>query len=377
MENKSSQKKLIIIQLTGGNDGLNTVIPIENDIYYNARPHLSISKQESLKLTDQLSFHTALPYFQRLYFDGTLSIVNNVGYPNASRSHFHSMDVWQTALLSAHKHNTGWIGRYLDENAHLFQHNMGAIEVGNILSTVMRGHQQKGVGIDNFVDLHNHLKGEHYQSLIKRLPQIKTLSNDNLHHIYELLVDSVDGLDDMYHRFTRRKLKTPVAKNVFSRSLKMVTDLIISEVETQIFYVSHGSFDTHVSQLPVQSKLLQILNKGIQECIDALTTHDKMKDVSILIFSEFGRRLQENNGKGTDHGAANNLYIISKHLKKPGIYNKLDSLDSLVEGDVPFEIDFRRIYANILEDWLNTHSRLILNESVDKIDIFSHSAGLT
>lgn len=368
-----NQNKLVIIQLSGGNDGLNTLIPFQNDLYYQLRPKISKKKESTIIVNDHLGFNSTMDFFHRLYHEGHLTIVNNVGYPNPRRSHFHSMDVWQSGLLDQRTNTSGWLGRYLDLVGPHFKTKIGAIAVGNTICKALEGKSYKGVVIDDVIQMRNHLNTDQYKTLLSRIPQLEKTQEPNLAHIYNIIADGLEGLDDIYHKLHHHKPQTQFSKDKLNKELKLVADLIISEAETQIYYVSHGSFDTHVNQEKLHDKLLNILNEGVKEFINNLEKYNKMDNVSILIFSEFGRRVQENKNQGTDHGAANSVYIISKNLTKGGLYNPYHSLDNLENGDIPYEIDFREIYASILEDWLEIPSKTILLDSFQKIPLFSKS----
>jgi len=365
------ERKLIIIQWTGGNDGLNTFVPIENDIYFNARPKLHLKKSEVLPLHELYGFNPQLKFLHQLYNQGQLSIINNVGYPNATRSHFHSMDIWQSASLKNDKNLTGWLGRYLDQHKLHFPNKVGAIETSSILSTGLNGLETSGICIDNFSQMRAQLQNPLFSQILERVPILSKQSSHELQHIYHKIDEGIKGIEYLY----QTQLKSPKAinagKSELSKDFKFIADLIIAQAETQIFYVSFGSFDTHANQQKNHDKLLSKFDTSFKEFISLLKNQDAFKDVCILIFSEFGRRVQENGSLGTDHGQANNVYVVSDHLDHAGIYNELDQLTDLQDGDIPFEIDFRQIYSSILEDWLVVNSESILNQNFKKLRIFN------
>lgn len=364
-------KKLLIIQLVGGNDGLNTLVPFENDIYYNLRPSLNISKNKTLPITSLLGFNSSLNYFHELYNSGYLSIINNVGYPNSSRSHFKSMDIWHSANPEVTSQRTGWVGRYLDAYYHEFEHNLGAIEIHVLSSLLMQGVDKKGVALEDFKSLRDKLNSSVYQNMVSRIDELGTDAHDNLKHVYHILSEGTSGIETIYKNFRRLRPKTQFAKRGLSSKLKVISDLILGGAETQIFSVSHGSFDTHARQNRLHTRLLTGLDKGIEHFVKAMLKYDKLDDVCILIFSEFGRRVKENASKGTDHGTANNVYVISNQLATNGVYNKLHDLSKLDDGDVPYEIDFRRIYATLIDDWLQADSQEILGERFQTLPLFN------
>lgn len=363
-------RKLIIVQWTGGNDGLNTVVPVENDIYYNARPQLNVKKSQTLHLNDLYGLNYQLAFLHQLYCEGQLSIINNVGYPNANRSHFHSMDIWQSGMLDNDKHVTGWLGRYLDQNEDHFPNLVGAIETSSILSTGLKGVDAGGVCIDNFVQMRSQLQNPLFANIINRAPIVNENANKELRHIYQKIDDGINGIEYLYQKCKTDGTSAVFSKSELSQDFKLIAELIIAKAEPQIFYVSFGSFDTHANQKKHHEKLLNKFDVSFKEFIVELKNNGAFKDVCILIFSEFGRRVQENGSLGTDHGKANNVFVVSDHLQQAGIYNQLNDLSYLVEGDIPYELDFRQIYASILEDWLEAPSLDVLNQTFEKLDIF-------
>ncbi len=370
-------RKLIIIQWTGGNDGLNTFVPIENDIYYKARPKLHLKKSQVLSLNDLYGFNPQLKFLHQLYQQGQLSIVNNVGYPNATRSHFHAMDIWQSGIVKNDKKLTGWLGRYLDKHQAYFPNKVGAIETSSILSTGLNGNETSGICIDNFSQMWSQLQNPLFSKILERLPIVNEHSSEGLQHIYQKIHEGINGIEYLHKMHHKSAKAIKPNKSELSQDLNFIAELIIAQAETQIFYVSFGSFDTHANQQKHHEKLLRKFNSSFKEFINRLKTHNAFKDVCILIFSEFGRRVQENGSLGTDHGQANNLYVVSDHLNQAGIYNELDHLSALQDGDIPFEIDFRQVYASILEDWLAVNSESILYQKFKKLDIFNSAKILT
>jgi len=210
-----------------------------------------------------------------------------------------------------------------------------------------------------------------YENIISRIPHLESDSTNELSYIYRVIQDGHSGIDYLCSQYNTHEPTIQFSKAQLAKDLKLVADLIVSEVETQFFYVPYGSFDTHVGQQNKHPRLLKTLDHTLLEFIAALEKYDKLDELCILIFSEFGRRVKENNSKGTDHGAASNCYVICNQLRNPGIFNALHDLSSLDEGDIPFDIDFRRIYATILEDWLEVESKDILHERFEKLDLFS------
>ena len=360
------QRKLIVIQLNGGNDGLNTIVPYRNDIYYNARPTLSIKKNKIIDINGDVGFHKSMKVFADLFNRGLVSVINRVGYPNASRSHFKSMDFWQ----GGGNFKTGWLGRYLD-TIQMTPDTMPAVEISDVLTRVLRGETNKGVAFDDLEELHHDISNPLVNEAIRLGRSNQIQNNDNLEYIYNVITSGKDFIDPAYEKYSHRPELTQFPDTDFGNQLKLIAGMIASGVNTGIYYATHGTFDTHVGQDKKHSRLLQTLSDAVGSLVASLEQTNHFQDTCILIFSEFGRRVKENGGKGTDHGAGNSMYVISPNLKTPGFFNNYDPLTELVKGDLPFDIDFRQIYAGILEDWLGAESEHILKKRFNKLDLFS------
>jgi len=359
-------KKLVVIQLAGGNDGLNTVIPYQNDLYYKKRPSLAFSKNNILTLNDELGFHQSLKAFKALYDKGYVSIINNVGYPNPNRSHFRSTDIWQTASDSNAYFSTGWIGRYLDENnaePHL------AIELDNSLSLILKGAHKTGLATKNTSGLYKLTHNPFFEKLLNEQKNKAIHVHNNAAYLYQTLIDASSSAKYIFETSKTYKSKISYPKNPFANQLKTTATFINSHLNSKVYFVSMGGFDTHTNQLTRQSKLLQVFSESIATFVKDLEQHDTFKDTLILVFSEFGRRVKENASSGTDHGTANNVFIIGKNLKKPGIYNELPNLADLDKnGDLKYSMDFRSVYATILSNWMDADAGKILRNDFKKLD---------
>ncbi|TWO33832.1 DUF1501 domain-containing protein [Seonamhaeicola sediminis] len=358
-------KRLVIIQLSGGNDGLNTVVPFQNDIYYKERASLSIAKSDVLKLTDDLGLHPSLAPLNRLYDQGYLTIINNVGYPNPNRSHFRSMDIWQTAADSNEYSQSGWIGRYID---YYGETPYSAIQIDESLSLAMKGETKNGIATQDAQTLFNLSRDPYFKNLQQHQNDTH-LSEHNLGYLYKSMIEAHTSAKYIYETSKTVSSQKEYPNNKFGKQLKTTAQFINSHLNTKVYYASLNGFDTHVNQGPTQKRLLNQYAKGIETFVQDLKAGGTFDDTLILTFSEFGRRVKQNASSGTDHGTANNLFIIGNQLKKPGIYNKLASLDSLdSNGDLKFEIDFRTIYATVLKKWLEVNDKKILNKSFKQLN---------
>ena len=359
-------KRLIIIQLTGGNDGLNTLVPFRNDIYYKNRPTLAVPRDKVLAINDEVGLHKSLKPIKNLYDNGELTIINKVGYPNPDRSHFRSTDIWQTASGANEFLKDGWIGRYLDRYG---QKPYNAIEIGNSLSLLMKGKRQRGIVTQNANLLHRMANDPYFGHVLQFQKDIH-LSEHNMGYLYRTMIDAKQSAAYIYEKSKVYSSSLDYGKYKFGKQLKSIAEFVNSGLDTKIYYASLAGFDTHANQAGRQEKLLNIYARAVGTLVEDLKGNNTFNDTLILTFSEFGRRVAQNAGHGTDHGAANNVFVIGNKLKKPGLFNEAPNLRDLdAIGDVKYEIDFRSVYANILEDWLSVSRETILASGVKPISI--------
>lgn len=356
---KYTGKTLVIIQWSGGNDGLNTLVPFNNDLYYKNRPNLSIKKNKVLKVTDELGFNSVMPEMRELYNQGLLSVINNVGYPDPNRSHFRSMDIWQTGSKSNQTLSTGWLGRYLDEYGEKTA-PYHALEVDDTLSLALKGTKRSGFAASNLIRLKNATKNRFHQSLVQHHHDHD--HDENIAYLYKTLINTQNSAQYLHQQARIYQSKITYPKSVIAKQLKQISELIIGNTDTKIYYANMGGFDTHVGQKNKQERLLKQYSQAVGAFVKDLKQNDRLNDTLVLTFSEFGRRVKQNASGGTDHGTANNVYCIGGNLKKAGIYNEAPNLGNLDQGDLIYSIDFRQIYATILKKWLNVDPQPILDE---------------
>lgn len=352
-------KRLIIIQLTGGNDGLNTTIPFRNDIYYKNRPTIAIAANDVLRLSDEMGWNPALEALRPLYDNGEISIINSVGYPNPDRSHFRSMDIWHTASDSNEYFSTGWLGRYLDKACANCAQPHFALEVNEVLSLALKGNTRNGFAMSDAQQLQN----------LVQTPVIKTLVQhhhqhahaENVAYLYRTLLDTNASADYLAQQSKATNSSTTYPNHNFGKDLQQVAKLIAGGSDTQIYYISLEGFDTHANQKSQQERLLRIYAEGVAALTKDLKNAGVWNDTLVLTFSEFGRRVAENGSNGTDHGTANQVFLAGGSLRQAGFHNAAPNLETLDEGDLLHEIDFRRIYATVLQNWLNVQGEAVLN----------------
>lgn len=351
-------KVLVILQLSGGNDGLNTVIPVQNDLYYKARPKLGIVQENTLALGKEAGLHPSLTSLKELYDDGSLGILNSVGYPNPDRSHFRSMDIWQSGSSSNEYMHTGWIGRYLDSQCSGCQYPTQALEVDDVLSMALKGEHAKAIAVKDVKRLYNASNEKIFRELLAS--HHNDANEKPVDYLYKTMAETMSGADYIYHQSRLHPSGAVYPSTELGKSFQTIASLILSEINTKVYYVSLGSFDTHVAQDGQQKRLFNEMNGAIASFVKDMKSNHRFDDVMLMTFSEFGRRVAQNASGGTDHGTANNMFFISGGLKQQGLLNPLPDLADLDEGDLRHRVDFKNVYATVLNKWLGANDEPIL-----------------
>lgn len=361
----AGNKVVVILQLSGGNDGLNTVIPVRNDIYYRSRPGIGISKANSLLLTDEVGLHPALSAFKELYEDGSLGIMNNVGYPNPDRSHFRSMDIWHSASKSDEYWNTGWVGRYLDAQCNGCDKPTQAIEIDDVLSLALKGENLKGIAVKDPRRLYGTANEKFFKDVMKN--HHDESGEQPVDYLYKTMAETLSSADYIFKQSKLHPTSSEYPKTELGNSLKTIASLIYSEINTKVYYVSLGSFDTHINQANQQQRLFTEMNNAVKAFVKDLKENHRFEDVLLFTFSEFGRRVGQNASGGTDHGTANNMFMVSGGLKQKGMINELPDLTDLQDGDLKYNVDFKNVYATIMKKWLGADDEKILGRSYQQL----------
>lgn len=356
-------KVVVILQLSGGNDGLNTVIPVRNDLYYKARPKLGIAKTKALSLTDEVGLHPALTGFKELFDDGSLAIMNSVGYPNPDRSHFRSMDIWHTASQSNEYWTNGWVGRYLDAQCKGCDKPTQAIEMDDVLSLALKGEDIKGIAVKDPRRLYGTANEKFFRDIMKNHKD--EAGEQPVDYLYKTMSETLSSADYIFQQSKLHPSNADYPKTDLGNSLKTIASLIYSEINTKVYYVSLGSFDTHINQDAQQQRLFTEMNEAVKAFVKDLKQQNRFEDVMLFTFSEFGRRVEQNASGGTDHGTANNMFLVSGGLKQKGILNPLPDLSDLNEGDLKYKVDFKNVYATVLKKWLQADDKSILAKQYD------------
>lgn len=357
-------KVVVVIQFSGGNDGLNTVIPVRNDIYYRERPKLGIEKDKSLLITDEVGLNPALVAFKDLYDDGSLGILNSVGYPNPDRSHFRSMDIWHSASASNEYVNTGWIGRYLDAQCKGCDKPTQALEIDDVLSLALKGEESKGLAFKDPRRLYSSSNEKYF----KDINADHQKGEETIDYLYKTMSETLSSADYIFQQSKSHPTNEVYPSTELGKDLKTIASLIFSDINTKVYYVSLGSFDTHVNQEGQQKRLFTELNDAVKAFTNDLKKNNRFQDVLMMTFSEFGRRVSQNASGGTDHGTANNMFLIGGGLKEKGLLNAMPDLSDLNEGDLKYKVDFKNVYATVLNKWLGANDKAILGKSYEQLN---------
>lgn len=372
-----SNNLLVIIQLNGGNDGLNTVVPYSNGLYYDARPSLNVPQKGVLPLNNDLGLHPKLANLKKLYDGGKVAIINGVGYLNSSRSHFRGTDIWMSANPDKIE-RTGWIGRFLDESIARF-HNVKtpAANIGGVLPLTLRSTKVVVPSIVNLQSFQLQTDPKYAQDRANRLQLFTQLNSQPFDAGAYLALIAQTGLgahqsaEELQQAVKKYKSTVQYPTDPFSQGLKLIAQIIAAGVGTQIMHVAIGGFDTHANQSierPVSHQtLLERVDAGMNALYQDLTQMGIANDVLIMTFSEFGRRVRENGSQGTDHGTAAPLFALGNRVKG-GLFGQYPSLSQLDNnGDLIHTVDFRSVYATVLEDWLKADSKSILRGNFENL----------
>lgn len=354
----SSENVLVFIQLNGGNDGLNTFIPYENPLYFENRPTIGIEKSKILVTKNGMGFHPALKDFATILQEGNLSVIQNVGYPNPNRSHFRSQEIWQTASDSNQFLDYGWLGRFLDINYK--DHLLPSLNVDAIDNLALKANQANGITIKDFNKFKN------YSATSNGL---QLSDNPQLDFVRKLQYSSLEGMSEIEKALQNsQNYSDTYAANPLSKNLEWIAKLIKGNLNSKVYYTSLNGFDTHNNQLATHQKQLTILNDAVYSFYKDLKNNYILGNVTLVVFSEFGRRVKEN-GSGTDHGTAAPLFIIGGN-NKGQILGKNPDLINLDKGDLKFDVDFRSVYATLLQQKFNFDPRLINIQNDVLLDLF-------
>ncbi len=379
------ERVLVVVQLGGGNDGLNTVVPYGDRTYYEARPRIAVPapgragagprNDAALPIDDVagIGLHPNLAGFKSLLDEGVASVVQGVGYPNPNRSHFTSMDIWHTADTDAK--GNGWIGRFFDHECRGVPRPDGAVSIGRTAPLAMIGDLQKPVSFESAdlfrwvgKDLHEKLEAPYDAINRAGLPG----ADDDGGQAAFLMRTALDAQvsSDRIRRAVAKDTLVRYPRGPLADQLKIVGAMIRDGMKTRVYYVSLGGFDTHANQPGAHGNLMRQLGDALNAFHADLRKQDNAGRVLTMVFSEFGRRVRQNASGGTDHGTAAPMYLVGD-MVRPGLLGEHPSLTNLDNGDLRFNVDFRSIYAAVLEDWMGAPATTVLGRAFPKAKIFT------
>lgn len=381
----AQDRVLVVIQLSGGNDGLNTVVPYRDEAYRKARPKLGIAAAEVRKINDDIGFHPALEGVSQLMESGRFCIVQGVGYPAPNRSHFESMDIWHTCHSKKDRAPEGWLGRWLaNAQSEAPQDSLGLHLGGEQqpLALVGRGVQVPSVASINQFRWNvqpTHVTSRDVEvgdvtppdkSRMERQQIERSQSIDLLSFVQSSTASALEASQRL-----ESALKSPEAGGDFPKSplgekLRVISRLISAGLSTRVYYVTLDGFDTHSQQPLAHAGLLRQWSEALTAFVKRMESNGQADRVAVMTFSEFGRRVAENASEGTDHGAAAPLFFAGPKMPQQ-IVGEIPNLTDLEDGDVKFKIDFRQVYASVIEQWFVGNSAPILGASYPSLKLFS------
>jgi len=380
MASAKSDRSLVVLQLSGGNDALNTVVPYGNGLYYDWRPDVRIEQDKVLKLDDQLGFNPSMAPIKELWDEGNVAVINGVGYPSPNRSHFRSMDIWHTAEPDGIG-DSGWLGRTIRELDPKAENPLIGVNFGRGLP---RAFSCKGVSVASVGDLETYgllpdIKEQNARDLaLKAFSQIygSAMAHDTISEfIGQTGIDALRGADILRTAPRKYSSKVEYADTPIAQSMKSIAQVMTADLGTRIYYAQNGSFDTHAAELETHAKLWSDTSNALGDFMDDMKEHDMEDDVLILVFSEFGRRIRDNSA-GTDHGSGGVSFAIGGSVNG-GLYGEYPSLEERdhLEGDLHFNTDFRSIYSTIAERWLGADPVSVANGQYDQLDFIFETNG--
>lgn len=390
---------LVVLEMTGGNDGLNTVVPYADDLYHRARPKLRIDPREVTRVNDRAGLHPRMKPLEELLCDGRLAIVQGVGYPNPIRSHFESMDIWHSADASRQS-RSGWLGQALAQSS-LAPKRLPALHVGVDESPLALAgapggaptiHPSREYGLDLSLAIRQLNSSEAGPRNAKRVPaspadgarSASTVARMNFIRELTATPGSSAGPVDFVRQASlgayetvdrlNEVLRTCQAQNRsadrLATRLEIIAHMIEIGLDARVYYASLDGFDTHADQPEAHGDLLGELAEGISSFFKLLDQKGAAQRVTLMTFSEFGRRVAENDSAGTDHGAASCMFLAGPNVRG-GLVGECPSLADLDDGDLRYHTDFRRVYASVLEDWLGCDSQAVLGQPFEKLPLFA------
>jgi len=386
---------LVVLQMAGGNDGLNMVVPYADDIYYRSRPKLGLPADKVLKLNSYAGLNGKLTGLKALFDEGHLSIVQGVGYPNPNRSHFRSTEIWQTASDADRNESEGWLGRYFDNCCAGADPTVG-VAIGEEMPQAFAAKTPTGITFSQpeqfrwrpsekvegrmsaeesfFRQLNGSAGGEEALlaasegASISAIPGKSKTDLSTIDFLQRTALDAQLSSDKILAIARKYKSNVPYPQGRLAASLSMIARMIAGGLPTRVYYASQGGFDTHAGQVNAHERLMGELNDALSAFATDLKQQGNFDRVLLITFSEFGRRVVENANGGTDHGAAAPMFILGGAVK-PGLFGKYPSLSDLDHDDLKFNTDFRSVYGTVLDKWLRAPSQVVLGRKFPALPI--------
>ena len=366
------RKKIVVVQLSGGNDYLNCVIPYEDPNYLDNRPNVRLNEDQVIPIGQGLAMNPAMAPIKELYDQGKVAILHGTGYPDPNRSHFRSMDIWHTAEPTK-VGNEGWLGNAVNQMHPKHDNVVAAVNFGSALPRALVSHQAPVATVN---DLETYGLMNHVDDLNQRMEALQAFrdiytqaigSGPVMDYLSQTGLDALQGSDILGTVLDKYSSEVEYADNSFAKSIKSAAQVLLADIGTRICYTQHGSFDAHTNGIALQEGLLEDVSGGIFDFYLDMKNANKADDVVLFVFSEFGRRVKDN-GNGTDHGSGGVAFVIGDSVEG-GHYGEYPSLKSedLIEGDLEFSLDFRSIYAELLEDWLEVDANPVVKGMYEKV----------
>lgn len=359
---------LVVCQLSGGNDGLNTVVPWSNKRYYELRPSLGIPEDQVLKINNDLGFHPALTGLAELFQQKKVAVIQNVGYPQANRSHFKSMDIWQSASPD-NKMKYGWIGRHFDQQSATGPQNpIVALGLSTDKPLALSGKVASIPCFASLVDVQSMVGDPDAEKMLRQIQGMDAMEGSDTRVVQQANKTALDAMALLSKQLQGYAPKQTYGNDPFGVGFKQISQLIATSPQTRVVYFSAGGFDTHARQADQHKTLLTNFGNAISAFQKEMEAVGKADKVIVLVFSEFGRRSFENASGGTDHGAAAPMFLVGSRVKG-GVYGPLPDLTDLQDGDLKYRIDFRQVYATTLDHWMGGDSALVLGQKFQSVDV--------
>ena len=364
---------LVVIQLTGGNDYLNTVVPYGDSLYYDYRPNVGIPQDQVLPINDRFGFNPALTPIKEMYDQGKVAIINGVGYPNPNRSHFRSMDIWHTCEPDK-VGSEGWLGRVIRDLDPRAENVLTGVNFGRGLprALALPGVPVASVAVLETYGVLTGITAEPERSealdVFARMYSPTLGSGAVMEYLGQTGLDALKGADILKTAPQKYHSNVEYANTPIGRNLQGIAKVLLADLGTRIFYTQHGGYDTHANQGPVHPKLWTELSQGVTDFYADLKEHGAADQVLMFVFTEFGRRARDN-GSGTDHGSGGLALAIGDPVKG-GMYSQYPSLKEgdLLEGDLHFNIDYRGVYGTMVEKWLGLDPVPVVGGNFEQLD---------